>query len=776
MLLPTRIEVRNIRSIPHAVIEPLGDGITALTGPIGVGKSTMFNAVLWACYGEVGGIPGALVQSEMRRTGSGDDEPVEATVEFELNGDTYRAVRRLRSRSRGGKKVEVASAELWINGIEQPQITPSKLTEKVETLTGLSGRAYSGAFFCAQNHLPALAEGTPAEVQRIIEDQTGLSSLTGKIDTARSTAKDAQVAADALPGSVEEVESAQGEVDAAQSEGERLWAEFETAKARSAKTRELWEAARAEHQAVASRQRAATQAQVQLAEAEARIEAVTEQIADLDTEAERLPAVNVEQVKRDAATLRDLIATAQRAQHLVGTAADGVADAGASVAVATEAAGGFSGALDTRLAEATSRLTKAQNDMGALHGEYERLTRAIDTIRASGPDTAECPTCTQRLADARVLLVDLIAQRDATTSRGTATRAAVEETEAQVRDLAAQVKARDEALAEQQRATAAAGTAQARLDATRAEAQKTLTSLTRVTGGDPDDDPAGTIEQGQQQLDATAAQVATADRAATVAEQVTARRAALADLNRTREEARTRAHDVVPDDDVVAAETHATDTHATHSVEEAARQKAETEAKVAAERSRSAEAARDRAAATLEKKAEALTKADTLRHAHQILTALRRDLLADYTATISDAASHLMDQVGGGDHIGVVIDATWVPRVVLATGEERPMRVLSGGEKARAALCLRLGIADQITAGSGAGMVFADEITANQDEGTTQDVVDLIRGLGRPMVLIGHAPQIAQIANRVYVCEKSDEATGTSIGFAGVAQAPVPVP
>lgn len=773
MLLPTRIEVRNIRSIEHAVVEPLADGITAFAGRAGAGKSTLVNAMLWTLYGEVGGIPGLLVQSEMRRADSLSDEPAEAVVDFTLNGDTYRAARRLRRRSRGGQDVEIASADLWINDVKQPQITPSKLTEKITSLTGLTGRAYSGAFFCAQFHLPALAEGTPAEVQRIIEDQTGLTALTKKIDKARSAANDAQVVADALPGSLEEVEEAKKELDTAQSDGARLWSAFEVAQQRATKTHAAWEAARNEHSALASRHRAAQQAAVKIADITARIESVTEQITELNREADGLPQVDVEAIRARGTALRTAIDTAQRTQHLVGTAETALADARAARQRADETVAALPADVSTASAAAAARVAQLHNDMGALHGEYQRLGRAIDTIRESGPDTADCPTCAQRLTDARQLLIDLIGHRDQIAAKGTAARQELATAEAEATRLAGQGKAREAAVTEQQRATAAEETAHARHQAAQAHAQTAAEDLRAAINSTPGTPIETLIETAQQELDKAAAAMAAADRATTIRTQIEARTATRVDLERGLSDAQTAAADTVSDDALLAAETRATDTHAAHAVEDAARQSAETTAKVAAERARAAEAAYDRTNATLDAKVEALTKADTLRHATQMLAALRKDLLADYTATISDAATHLMQQVGGGDHAGVVLDETFVPRVILTTGDERPMRVLSGGEKMRAALCLRLGIADQIVGGSGTGMIVADEITANQDEGTTQEIVDLIRRLGRPMVLIAHAPQVTQIANRVYEFDKPDEAAGTTVTLAG---APVLAP
>lgn len=767
MLVPTRIEVRNIRSVPHAVVEPLTDGITAFTGAAGVGKSSTFNALLWALYGEVGGIPGLLVQADMRRAGCPDGEPAEATVDFTLNGDEYTAVRRLRKRTRSGQKTEVASAELWINGEQQPQITPTKLTEKITSLTGMSGRAFAGAFFIAQFHLPSLAEGTPAEVQRLVEDQTGLSLLSRKIDHARSEAKDAQAQADVLPGSVEEVESAQAEVDAAQTDGSRQWEAFEVARARADKTRQTLESAQDEHQRLVGRQRAAQQAQVAVAEQAAKLEATNAQVDEMTAELGTLPEVDAAAARARAAALREAVGAAQKAHAAATAAAETLSDTQAAVDAAGEAAGNFPDDLDDQVGKAEAALTQAQTGIGALHGEYQRLTRAVEAIRESGPDTAACPTCAQSLTDARQVLVDLLEQAETTKQRGMRARQEAQQAEQNLTRLSKQVQARDHATRERDAAQTRVGSAQDRHQTAQQAADDTLATLVGLTGGTVSTGAEHVLEEAQQVLDRAVADIATADRATHLRQTLEARRQTCDSIQQSLNEARTAAADTVPDAAVDAAATTMAEAQAAHTAEDQARQDTETTAKVAAERVRSAEAARDKAQTTLDAKIDAVTRADTLRHAAEVLSALRRDLLADYTATISASATELMQQVGGGDHIGVVIDDTFVPRVRLGTGDERPMRSLSGGEKMRAALCLRLGIADQITGSTGAGMVFADEITANQDETTTQAIVDLIRTLGRPMVIIAHAPEVSQIANRVYEFTKPNEGTGTTTRLAG---------
>lgn len=81
----------------------------------------------------------------------------------------------------------------------------------------------------------------------------------------------------------------------------------------------------------------------------------------------------------------------------------------------------------------------------------------------------------------------------------------------------------------------------------------------------------------------------------------------------------------------------------------------------------------------------------------------------------------------------------------------------------RAALCLRLGIAEQISNAGTNGMIFADEITANHDDATTAAVIEMLRSLQRPIVIVAHATQVHDIATRTYQVHKADEETGATV-------------
>ena len=43
-------------------------------------------------------------------------------------------------------------------------------------------------------------------------------------------------------------------------------------------------------------------------------------------------------------------------------------------------------------------------------------------------------------------------------------------------------------------------------------------------------------------------------------------------------------------------------------------------------------------------------------------------------------------------------------------------------------------------------MLYADEVTANMDPVTAQEVIDVFTAAGRPMVVIGHTEHLAEAA------------------------------
>jgi DNA repair exonuclease SbcCD ATPase subunit len=757
MILLTRIEITNIRSITHGIIEPLPDGITALVGVIGTGKSTFLEAARWVLYGEVSG---GLRQAEMRRH-TADSDKCEAAVEFILGGTSFRAVRGLRQKRTKGRLTETAYAELFIGGVRQPQITPTKLTDKIVQFSGLTGRAFTGAFFIPQNRLPILAQGTPGEVQQVFEEQTGLTPLTRRVETAHRDAGQALAAAEALPGSAEAVTAAQKALDIAQAEWALARRQLDTARATADTAKGALADAEATYNVLIEQRSAAEHARLDAARAETRVAALGETIDDLRKQVRNLPSGDGHDARRRLTQLRAARRAAERAEQDMESATRRVEDARTRLDRARLELGALPDDLDERLGAAQKAQARAEQAVGHLRGEHVRLNRAVQTLEAADPRAACCPTCNQRVADLTGLLTDLRLQKARCEAEGRQAVECARVAGAEAGDLADAVRRKETARNALDQAQRDVCSAEAARSAAGDRAKATfdaLAVLLHVIG----DDRTKILMAAEQAEDAVAREASAAAYAMQVRTRLAKARSDREQVQLALDELRARAaNSPTADeiDDISGALAKAREDWEAHA---ARRAEAETKSEVLAERYRVLEAARDGEQELLNHKLDALGKADILRHAAHLLAGLRRDLLAEYTATVSEAATDLLRQIGG-EHTAFHIDERFVPEVILGDGTHRPLRTLSGGEQARGALCFCLGISAQITGGSHTGTIIADEITAAHDDETRHAIIELLRDLGWPLLIVAHSPEIVEIANRVAWLSKPDEARGTQV-------------
>lgn len=753
-----QVSIRNIRSVDTLDVQFHPDGVTAIIGPTGAGKSTIMAVIAWVLYGE--SRTSGLVQSEARRDFDvAPTDPCEGVVYFTVDDTAYTARRSL---SRNKKGQEVASAQLWAghdtSRPDLPNITATTLTAKIRELTGLTGRAFAGAFYMPQNQLEALATGTPTEIQDLFEEQTGLTGLTRKVDAAGLAARDAAKTAELLPGSHQAAADADADASEAEQETRQLTADTDTADKQAAsmhhQTRhaqakvdtlvaagasaraaqdEVTAAAALHDQALADTAIAAAAQQItagqgfpDLAAAETADQAAQDRLADISRHGVQLRAA------------QDQVRVAQ--SEVDDTAAADMAAAQTAATQAERAAGQAAAAVEPR-----------QATVVRIQAELTRLDKALTALGAA-VGHAECPTCRQSLTDPAGLLAEMRADRVQLSSDITAAQEQVRAAQhtAQQRRTAADTARQAFHIAE--RATQRRSDAQQRLG--RAETQ--LRDLLPGEDTTPDQVAAALRADHEKttELGKAARSAAEVHRAATRAAQRAATAGQrLADAQHQAKATRaadpqqiTQARQVLADSTQVYE--HARDTAAQ------ARQLAQASRTGAAVLRQVA----DQRQTEWDRKAAALTAAETATQIHAVLRAYREELLAEYTATVSDAATSILAQMGG-DHVGFDVSPDFQPQVILTDGGTRPTRVLSGGEKTRAGLCFRLGIAEQITAGLQPGMLLTDEPTAAHDKDTRQAIMATLRSLGKPIVLISHAEEAADIADKVIRLDKVDRVT-----------------
>lgn len=137
----------------------LGDkGLFLITGDTGAGKTTIFDAVTFALYGEASG--NVREAGMFRSKYAKEDVPTYVELEFLYQGKTYRIKRNpeyLRPKGRGtGYTTQKADAELIFSDGRQPVTRMREVTRAVEELIGLDYQQFTQIAMIAQGDFQKL--------------------------------------------------------------------------------------------------------------------------------------------------------------------------------------------------------------------------------------------------------------------------------------------------------------------------------------------------------------------------------------------------------------------------------------------------------------------------------------------------------------------------------------------------------------------------------------------------------------------------------------------
>lgn len=765
-----RVEIVNVRSIEHLVVEFDPAGVTAVVGPTGAGKSTILAALTWVMYGEYR--DGGLVQADMRRLGAESEDCV-VIADLALNGDTVQVRRALRRAKRKGAVIEQASAQVWIAGVEQENITPTTATRLIESMTGLTARSFAGAFYLPQNQLHLMAEGSPTEIAQLIEDQTGMARLQKAITEAAATARDSVKAAERLDGSLDEVASATAAHDAADAAARDADEVSDTAIDNSRHAADEAHDAQRRADALVDAERAAKTAANSAAEARGRAAAAAETYDEARAAA---AAASGEDPSDMQAAVQAVTARAESAEVVAARVRSAVNDVDTATAILTRAEDEHSAASaalaaisatdDPAVAYSTADDADAQTERAAterarLRTEHDRLSRTLETLNDAG-DAAACPTCRSPLAAGVAgLVAELTTEMGQVIEKGIS--AATAEKSARARKAAAQDAARaaEHAAAKAREARERTSRADDSLSAARTQLADACRAAAACAGDTSNNlNPVGSCHDrlaalGREVVEARDT-LSLLKAVITAAERAAAARASEAQALDAADRAQ------APDsEEVTIARELSARARATAAELSSTAAAAQTTARVARASEQGAARGFADAADRWTAKQEAYVVAENDRAAHDVLRALRGDLLTEYTAVISESATDVLDQIGS-DHIAFTITEEFVPTVTRLDGAVLPTRTLSGGEKARAALAMRLGISTLLTGGGAPAMLFADEITAALDEESRQAVIGVLRELGVRLVLVSHTQEAQDIATRVVRLDKQDNRTSAA--------------
>lgn len=152
-----------------------GRNLFLVTGPTGSGKTTVFDAISFAMYGEASGRTGSgrTVES-LRSHYSRDDVMTEVELDFELKGIKYyvkRIPKQMKPKSRGeGFTEQKPEAELLIGGGDSKKVVTgvTNVNEKIESIMGINSDQFRQIMMIPQGEFRDMLNSDSQDREKVL--------------------------------------------------------------------------------------------------------------------------------------------------------------------------------------------------------------------------------------------------------------------------------------------------------------------------------------------------------------------------------------------------------------------------------------------------------------------------------------------------------------------------------------------------------------------------------------------------------------------------------
>jgi DNA repair protein SbcC/Rad50 len=799
------MELHNYRKFREAKIE-FPDGVVAIVGQNGTGKTTLLEAVTWALYGNESSVVRDGKEGVMRSGSSLGDE-CSVVLEFDLGGDAHRLVRSMK-----GKSLHV-DASLEVNG-DVVARGDKAVTEAVVKRLGMDHKAFFVSVFAKQKDLNALSNLKPADRKKLVLRMLGvdfLNDVVTNVDKDASAAKkqaenllpllkdqDGRDKGERISGEMREREAL---ASGSRTEMGRLVGEKHKAAEGTSVERDLLEKEEERYRKDVSLERRLTGIRAGLQGRHKRLADLEREIKDLEALRSSIPKLEADEAEYQMARLdverlgelrerhlkrqrmeEDLKVRLQELRSLeeeekqTRQELSAIPDVDQNIKIVEE-----------NLESARISLSSIDSQMNLSKAERSRHELSIkgskqkaDEIRVLGEDS-NCPTCERRMGQQ---YSDLIRRYERDEKESADAIAALDAVMLGLETERAKGKVRKEVLEQRLTKLNAESRRKASLDERLRKAVQSMESRRSVVASlEKEIEATGAIDYDLAAHELARKQVKVLEPSHAV---LTRARTMMERLAKARmEEGEERVAIAAEEADLQTVVKERTDL--AFGMKVLQERKASYE-KVKEERERlEREIVRmDGELMRLSSEMEGLQRQlhdleDILRR-HQelmreqemlnrlghVMKGFKENVISRIVPTISEVSSDLLTQLTDGKYGGMRLDDEY-QMYIYDQGEEHPLERFSGGESDLANLCMRLAISRMIMERSGSQMNFLvlDEIFGSQDQSRKRNILETLGQLQkqfRQILLITHIDDVKDSVTAVLkVIEKEDGSSAVTL-------------
>ena len=165
-MILTNLKLENFKKYSSFEIG-FDSGLIGIIGKNGSGKSTIFEAILFALYGELRNKGDKEV---VRNANASVKDAVTVELDFEIDTNEYKVIREFRGKSLSANAKLYKNNELITTGAKE-------VTQSIINLTKMNRDAFVHTLFASQKELTSLSNSKPEDRKRMIRKLLGLEKI-----------------------------------------------------------------------------------------------------------------------------------------------------------------------------------------------------------------------------------------------------------------------------------------------------------------------------------------------------------------------------------------------------------------------------------------------------------------------------------------------------------------------------------------------------------------------------------------------------------------------